>query len=388
MTDIVIRQVQGEEMFAIARQFEGYAFHPSPPLPSLAEVKQWSNYFEDGVHVALFEDGKPAAYAVCSPLLQNVRGTLYRCGGLLDVSTHPMARRKGYARQLLCHLFAAMYEAGVPFSTLYAFRESFYTRLGYTTFPQAHIIHFDPSSLVPLLKKDLAGHVELQEATQNFAAHRAFLGQQQRKIHGMALFPHKAYHNQYWLATALLHDEIAGLMLYQVKDASNGLQMQVYKFHYDNSQAKYLLLEWFARHADQIKDVELKLPPYELPETWFPDMNITIGSAHAPMARIIDLQKMAGMQSGPGQFSAYVNDVQCPWNSGSYRFETVDGLLHISQSSKTDCHLSIQALSALVYGTHDPETFALREWGNPTPEIQASMRSMFPSALPYLYETF
>jgi hypothetical protein len=53
-----------------------------------------------------------------------------------------------------------------------------------------------------------------------------------------------------------------------------------------------------------------------------------------------------------------------------------------------DCNLTIQALAALVYGTHDPEDFAIRGWGNPSPEVQAVMREMFPPMQPHLHEYF
>jgi hypothetical protein len=53
-----------------------------------------------------------------------------------------------------------------------------------------------------------------------------------------------------------------------------------------------------------------------------------------------------------------------------------------------DCELSIQGLSALVYGTQDPGDFAVRGWGDPSPEVQAAMRTLFPPATPHLHELF
>jgi hypothetical protein len=53
-----------------------------------------------------------------------------------------------------------------------------------------------------------------------------------------------------------------------------------------------------------------------------------------------------------------------------------------------DCELTIQGLTALVLGTHDPQDFHLRGWGNPRPEIQAVMRAMFSQRMPFLHEIF
>jgi hypothetical protein len=50
--------------------------------------------------------------------------------------------------------------------------------------------------------------------------------------------------------------------------------------------------------------------------------------------------------------------------------------------------LSIQGLSALVYGAHDPGDFPIRGWSDRSPEVQATMRAMFPRKLAYLHEWF
>jgi predicted acetyltransferase len=164
--------------------------------------------------------------------------------------------------------------------------------------------------------------------------------------------------------------------------------MKVPSFYYDNSRARYLLLEWFARHADQVGTIELRLPPAELPETWFPDLNIQLSSKDAPLARVIDVSGLNGISVGPGSFSAHISDHQCPWNEGNYRFENAEGTLKISKSDEAECELSIQALSTLIFGTHDPEIFAFRDWGNPTLALQERLRLMFPPQLPYLHERF
>jgi hypothetical protein len=50
---------------------------------------------------------------------------------------------------------------------------------------------------------------------------------------------------------------------------------------------------------------------------------------------------------------------------------------------------SVQStLAALVYGGHDPADFPMRGWGEPDPATQATMRAMFPHALPFLHASF
>jgi hypothetical protein len=49
---------------------------------------------------------------------------------------------------------------------------------------------------------------------------------------------------------------------------------------------------------------------------------------------------------------------------------------------------AFHAAPPLMYGTHDPDDFAIRGWGNPSPAVQAIMRAMFPPMTPYLHEYF
>lgn len=66
---------------------------------------------------------------------QQVRGKIFNMGGIWGVATRPEARRQGYCRRVLTELLTAVRDSGAVFTTLYPFRESFYERLGYTTFP-------------------------------------------------------------------------------------------------------------------------------------------------------------------------------------------------------------------------------------------------------------
>jgi predicted acetyltransferase len=390
MHQISIRQLHGAEKLTISRPLMAYAFRASPPLPTQEE---WDKdpYFEHATLLALFENETALSCAAYTPMPQNVRGKLYTDGAVWGVATHPAARRQGYSRQTLISLFATMHNAGIVFSTLYPFRESFYDRLGYTTFPRPRTAYIPARAFLQLLHKDLPGRVSLTTIGEGYNTHRAYLRRQQRSIHGMALFPDKPAESSksdesLWLATALVNEEPRGMMLYKIQ--GNGSNMEVPNLMYDDSCGKYLLFAWFARHVDQVAEIELQLLPGELPETWLADLSFSVSLGEAPMGRIIDVAAIGGMNCGPGAFSAHVSDEQCPWNEGSYLFTEVEGRLHIAPSETVQCNLTIQGLTALLYGTHDPESFAVRGWGDPSSALQEMMRSMFPPQLPYLYEKF
>jgi predicted acetyltransferase len=394
MTDTAVRSLQGDEMLEAMYSLNSYALHASPPLTDQQEWNEIVRPRQGVTYMALFEDNAPAAGAAATSMIQNVRSKLFTTHGVWGVATAPAARRNGYCRRVISVLLAAGRADGQVFSTLYPFRESFYERLGYVTFPLTRIAKFAPSTLGPLLAHDLGGRIERCLTGDGFDAYRDYLGRMRLHTHGMGFFVHgdrtAAERNRLWMAQAMVDGEPAGLMLH---DLSGGPETQflfrAVRFYYQTSQGRYLLLQWIARHIDQADRVELWLAPTEQPETWLADMQVkTETDIRAAMGRVLDVTAIGGIAGGPGCFTARVADPLCPWNDGVWRFETVDGILRVAAGGHPDCDLTIQGLTALVYGTHDPGDFAIRGWGNPSPIVQAAMRSMFPAAVPYLHERF
>ena len=394
MTDTPIRQLTGDDMLETLFALGTYAFRATPPYPDKAEFFERARGREGWTYFALFRDGRPMAGAASVPLTQQVRGAIYPIAGVLAVVTDPAARRQGYSRQVLARLMAADRENGRPLSCLYPFRESFYERLGYITFPLARIARFSPLSLAPLVKRDLGGQVERVLLADGYDVYHSYVLRLQQRTHGMAVFdfPDRAgaVRNPLWLALAQVNGEPAGVMLYQLTGQDIGqFKLEARQFYYDSSQGRYLLLQWIGRHADQAGEAAISLAPFEWPETWLADIKVNIGSAErAAMGRVLDVAGIGGMHTGPGRFSARILDPLCPWNEGVWQFETAGGELHVSPGGRAGCDLTIQGLSALVYGTHDPNDLPLRGWGNPTTELQAKLRALFPPRVPYVHEVF
>jgi predicted acetyltransferase len=395
MTDVTIRRMPNEEMLEVLFPLSSYAFHSSPPFRDEQEWRERVRRREGVTYFALFEDEVPVGSVASTAMTQQVRGKVFGSGAIWGVVTHPAARRKGYCRRLMAQAMAADREAGRPLSTLYPFRESFYERLGFVTFPLMRKAKFEPAPLGPLLDKDLGGKVQLVLIGDGYDDYRDYLYRLQGRVHGMGVFD-KGSKTQAqmdkgsWMAQARVNGELVGLMLYKLEGERPTEQaLTAYRFYYDNSQARYLLLQWLARHVDQASEVEMWLPPFEQPETWLSDLKVKIETAvRAAMGRVVDLAEIGGMQTGPGGFAAEVHDPLCPWNEGLWWFETDGGVLRVSRVTKASCELTIQAVTALVYGTHDPGDFAIRGWGDPPPKIQAAMRTMFPPKVPYIHEFF
>ena len=398
MPTVTIRQLTPEEAPEVMYPLTSYAFSASPPLRDKAEFMASAKLRRGATCVAAFEDDLPVAVVGVTAMTQNVRGTLFGSSAIWGIASHPAARRQGYVRDSMAVMLALTREAGMPVSALYPFRESFYERMGYVNFARPHLTKFAPAALSPLLKRDLGGHVEWLSTADGYDVYRDYVIRVRERTHGMGVFdqPEKEEairRNESWVALAKVGGELVGAMLYNLRnEAGVGMTLKAYRFYSDTPQGRYLLLQWIARHADQAGQAELRLRPTELPETWFPDLRVTVECVWGPMARIVDVTGIQGMPVGgctAGGFTAHLTDALCPWNEGNWRFEAVDGRLRVSRSDTADCELAIQGLTGLVFGTHSAADFACRGWGQPTCQTQTAMQALFPPvSLPYLHESF
>lgn len=343
---------------------------------------------------ATFEENAPVSIAVSTTMTQNMRGMLYPASGIWGVSTHPSARRNGYCRQTIASLLSAERDSGKAFTNLYPFRESFYERLGYVSFPVTKTVKFTPASLAPLLKMETGGKIDLKLIVDAYDTYREFLSQMREQTHGMGFFDFgdrpSANRNTFWVALARFDGDTEGLMLYRVMgEEVTKFNFVAYRFYYRTSRARYLMLNWIARHVDQADRVEIWLPPDEHPDLWLADIQVKTESAvRAAMSRVLNVEKIGGMNVGEGSFSAQIVDVLCPWNEGTWKFESRGGKLQVERTSEAECQLTVQGLTALIAGAHDPQDFPLRGWGDPEPVLQNVMRIMFPKANPFLHENF
>jgi len=392
---VTIRSVEGQEMLDIFHRLDSYAFRPTPPLPERTEWEARRLARQGPQYYAVFEGDEGVAVAVCPLMTQNVRGAMLKMAGYASISTDPKYRRKGYVRDLLRYCHELHREEGRVVSCLYPFRESFYERLGYVAFPQQWQAVFKADCLLPLLRTDLPGEVELSMTGEGYEVYRQFVLEMQTDIHGMAVFEHSLEaawrENRSWMLKVKVDGRVDGIMLYAITgNQMMNYNLQATRFFYRTSHAKYVLLEWLARHVDQAGNARVWVRPDEQPNTWISDMRPAMEPAFvAPMGRVLDVAGIGGLDVGEGAFTAEITDPDCPWNNGLWSFEGAGGKLKVSPwLASADCRLTIQGLSALVYGVGDPGDFPFRGWGNPSPELAEVMRAMFPPELPYLHEQF
>jgi len=392
--DIKLRHLEGDELLEALYALNSYSLHPSPPLKNKEEWMAIVRERQGMTCFAVYEGKTPVSIAVSTPMTQNMRGELFPASGIWGVSTAPSARRNGYCRQTMASLLSAERDSGMAFSNLYPFRESFYERMGYVSYPFTKIARLTTISLSPLLKMKLDGELKLQYLSEAYDAYREYLAEMRLNRHGMAFFDFGdrsgANQNTLWTALADFGGKIEGLMLYRILgEEVTKYNFLAHRFYYRTSQARYLLLNWIARHIDQTDRAEIWLMDDEYPETWLSDLQVNVESpVRAAMSRVLNIEKIGGMSVCDGRFTARIIDPLCPWNEGCWCFESNDGKLSVSKTTKADCELTIQGLTALINGTHDPRDIPLRYWGNPDAGLQAILRNMFPRMSPYMHEYF
>lgn len=390
---VTIRQLNLEESIKILHLLNNYAFRPTPPLPDyddFAERVQGRNGVD---YLGVFENDEPQAVGSAIQLKQNIRGRIIPMGGVANVATHPAARRRGHVRSLMHQIYGKFADEEIGVSCLYPFKEAFYQRLGYVTLPQAKLIRFDPKTLLPTLKMNFTGEVDLVNFEENRVEYQKFLEKIQQDIHGMALFTfpqtNAARESAYWLAVAKKGEETIGMMRYSLKGQILDQLLSAPDFLYLNNEAKFLLFNWIARHIDQATKVELTLNPDIMGEILFTDLRPQFeGMFVAPMARVINLSSLNGIPCGEGEININLIDPECDWNNGCWRLSSMNDQLNISKTAKADCTLTIQGLTGLIYGVYRPEEIILRVWGEMDPKSEKTLERMFPPAVPFLHAMY
>jgi predicted acetyltransferase len=391
---VEIRELELEEAIQGLPFLSSYAFTPTPPLPNFDSYAERIRQRKGSRYFGALEEGQLQAISCATtPLVQNLRGGLFPMGGIANVATHPAARRKGYARLMMTRLFQEFKETQVAASCLYPFKEAFYLRLGYAPLPQPMRIIFDPHCLLPLLKMDLDVSYELVSYAEGYHDYRAFCQQVQKRTHGMALFAipqeEAAQSHEAWLLFARKGNSTLGVMNYTLKDQILNQTLLAYDFIFSSMSGRFALLNWIARHIDQAGKVILTLKPGQMGENYFTDIRPEFqGVFVPPMARVIDLTALEGLPCGEGDICIGLTDEHCAWNHATWRLFSQGGRLQITPAGQPDCSLTIHGLSALIYGVTDPEEFSLRRWGDPDPDQQAILRSLFPPAIPYLHAMY
>ncbi|MFD0785466.1 enhanced intracellular survival protein Eis, partial [Micromonospora azadirachtae] len=300
-----VRRIGSEERLTTSFALGAYAFEATPrTLRRAEEFRRYLPYNEGNRTLIVEENGETLAVVSAIPMRQNLRGAVLPMAGVAGVATHPLARRQGHVRTLLHQLLDEMRDEGHPLTALYPFRPSFYARFGYVGLPKPRTATFSPADLSPLLRAELPGEVGWERIGTGYPAWREFTERCLRDRHGFALFPdyrdvRLRDDDDRWLLTARVDGVPAGVVTYRIDEY--GGELVADDLLVADPYARTLLLQFFARHVDQVERVSVRLAADELPELWLTDLAVHVQArvarpgSSAPMARLLTLDALAGL---------------------------------------------------------------------------------------------
>ena len=381
------------------RKLTAYAFAQSPPLKS--ELEHNLERLEKAYVVVLYEDGEPVTAGTSLPMTENVRGSVYQMSGIAGIASHPKVRRKGYVKKIMKYLLEDGVQKGHVVSVLYPFKEAFYERMGYVTLPSVKEVTFAPDKLTTYMTQDVDVEYDLRYASEAKDDYYTFIEEIQRQIHGMSIMEDKSLlyifnkeKRTFWQLEARekTTKELIGMLSYQTKGFRK--EMTIKDFLYKNTKGRGYLLHWIAKHTDQFDKVRMEIKPYELPELWQQDFGIQYHSGEwvmEAMARVLSVKGLEGMKVGKGEIVVQVDDPLLEQNNGTFRLFEDEGILKVEEINHTggaEIILSIQGLTALVYGCYEMEEIEEKKWGKIPRNMYTQLRDFFSKQLPYVYESF
>jgi hypothetical protein len=384
-----------DERSTTAFPLQEYAFRGTPS--SEGDPPDFLPYTSGETTFVAEDSGRTVATASAIPMRQHVRGLVLPMAGVAGVASDPLARRRGHVRTLMTELLGEMRDTGHVVSALYPFRTSFYEKFGYAGLVRTRSVMFSPADLGALLRRDLPGEVRFGRIKQGYEDYRSFTLELLPRRHGFAVFPDfRAVRlrdlDERWLATAWVDGRMVGAVTYRITDFAGELVADDLLVTSPLSRA--LLLQYFARHVDQVSRVSAVVAADETPELWATDLNVVLEgrvqfpAQNPPMARVLSVLGLAGIAVGPGRVSVRV--VDDPYIAGEYTLDGMGGVLDVVSGLTPGPTATVTAagLSALVYGVRDPDEFGLYGLGDVDADAAEQLRTLFPRVLPYLFAQF
>ena len=393
-----IRQITSDERVDTMFPLQTYAFLGSPGAdPDREAYARRMRFYRTAVSLIAEEGGQALAGVSAFPMRQNVRGVVHDMAGVASVCSHPAARRRGFVRLLMDRLIRQMHDdEGCTVSALYPFRPSFYARFGYVGVPRARTATFAPEGLSELLRADLPGEVErlhIREGLDDYSAlTRRLLGER----HGFSLYDEVRTAEfrespSVWVALARVDGEVVGAVTYRIDQY--GGELVASDLLTTGPLGRALLLQYFARHVDQVAKIKLTIGTDEVPELWGTDFPVlTQGLVDhprhgGPMVRLLSMEALTGTATTTNDLAVTVEVVDDELIGGRYRLVAEGGKLMVEAAKdEPQATLTCAGISALAYGVLDPVEVVIRGLGKVSDV--AALSEMFPKKMPYLFADF
>lgn len=370
-----------------------YVFYSSPLQAPHPLQSYYSKIYDDPntFLFGLYQNDKLAATLNMTKFQQNIRGKLYTSAAIDTIGTYPEFRKRGYASALLRYAIDVMYTESIPVSVLNAKHKlsKFYSKFGYVKLKMDLMVQFQVHSLRVFV--DVVDEVmERVDFTGNEDMLYEFMKKVREKFHTAVIVNEVWWEKikqlrkgKYHIGIVRGQDGVLGMMCYSLDRKEGGGQtMTVVDFYYINNSGLYGLMKYIYLHASQIDTVKVRLPAESEPDLWIPgvDFTATFHRLEQSMVRIVRLLDLNGLKiDGDGEFEVRIFDSTCEWNNGTFKFSSVGHTLSIEQTNKQNQpnFLTIQGITALIYGILPSSALSIHNWGTVTKETKINMNKMF-----------
>ena len=376
--NIEIRHLKPDELEA-SRWLGKYAFGMWTDDEMKPEDYEWVN---PNHTLAAFVDGQLAAKVVTQPFEQVIRGVVKPMGGVAGVASYPEFRRRGLIRQLIHAFFVKMRADGQSISALYPFRENFYERYGYVTTNNNLSVKVETKSLahhIPLMRQDNETWSYERKRARDYKLE--WLAQV-RKMgvihHGFVFYTPESTPDGLWKRAAkdqhLLAVKQNGTLAAAARFLSKGYmdsgELTVREMYWQSPEARDRLLAYLASHADAVPVTWLPVPYGTNFHNWINTPTVQIEAKIGfvvLMGRVVDVVGALADLPVPvnRELVIEVGDKQCQWNNGRYLLRGENGRLSAIPTDRlADINMTIEGLSALIYGTLPAAEAEYRGWIN------------------------
>lgn len=355
----------------------------------VSSLEQRREFFTDHPRFGLKDvrvgelDGQIVASMVLYPLTAYVRGARLPLAGIGSVAVAPEQRRRGIGEALMRAALRELRQQGRALSALYAFRGSYYRKLGYGPVEIVQPLAFSPANLPAseearrtrrLMIPDRAA---VQALYDRVAAQGHFALARGPEWWSRRLW---SYPGDWVVYEGRRRGQIEGYLYYEI-DSTNGpfrLAMTLVEFVAATPEAHRGLIGHLASLADQVQEVHFAAPAdnvwisiFRTGQNLRPGAEIGIVSdtgnvAHGAMLRVTDvrlaLESLPVAPQARGEVALDVEDAILPQNARVYRLSARDGRLKVapdtpragSRRRLPRLRVPVEALGPILAGTLSP----------------------------------
>ncbi|MBD3189273.1 MAG: GNAT family N-acetyltransferase [Candidatus Heimdallarchaeota archaeon] len=391
--------------FEIVNELNGYCYGYSPEANKELHQKHFEHTHKE--QYCIEQNNTVIGNARCIPFEQNIRGCWKKMGGIAMVVSAPEVRRRGNIRQLMLFLFKKMHESKMGVSTLYPFKDTFYSSFGYVSGPATVQVEINPKQFKRWRKLPHGYSIERFPFNEGLNFFKNIHEKAIQEIHGGVRRSEQRW-NEFlitrkdWLAVVFnASSEPEGVIQYQSKGFGSNFpwaeegKIAIRENYTLTPEARHTIYHYLFLHADQINKVILPINPnYSSPNPWLQDFyTSSLQTGVIVMDRIIDVQ--SSLQDLPiekeGQLVINVIDNFCPWNNREFELKGKNSQLKVSlvEAQNSSLEITIEGLTSLVYGllsVNDLQTF---QWIKGLSKSQRKLLAQwFPLKEPWMMEAF